>query len=298
MPLITQYVLFLSANYISTNASCKPHHFNQYQPRLWWCPTGPLSFLPIHAAGIYGNEKTPLGSCVSDYVVSSYTPTITTLLNKLKEASTTDQSSTSLLLISQPSTPGQNPIPAVKIETATLRNLVEPLMKSLLLENDSATVIQVKEKMKTYSWVHFACHAIQDIAQPLKSGAQLHDGRLEVLEIMKQRLPNADLAFLSACQTSTGDKKLSDEAVHLAAGMLGAGYRSVVATMWSIKDQYGPLVAEDFYTYILKENLKDGQMNSANAAYALHYAVQNIRKRLGNTEEALLTWVPYVHFGI
>ena len=231
-------------------------------------------------------------------MVSSYTPTITTLLNKLKEASTANQSSTSLLLISQPSTPGQNPIPAAKLETDILKNLIGPPTKSLLLENDSATVIQVKEKMKTHSWVHFACHAIQDIKQPLKSGVQLHDGRLEVLEIMKQRLPDADLAFLSACQTSTGDEKLSDEAVHLAAGMLGAGYRSVVATMWSIKDEYGPLVAEDFYTYMLKENLKDGQMNSANAAYALHYAVQNIRKRLGDTEEALLTWVPYVHFGI
>ena len=296
MPLITQYVLFLSANYISTNASCKPHHFNQYQPRIWWCPTGPLSFLPIHAAGIYGNEKTPLGSCVSDYVVSSYTPTITTLLNKLKEASTTNQSFTSLLLISQPSTPGQNPIPAAKIETAILRNLVE--LKSLLLENNSATIIQVKEKMQTHSWVHFACHAIQDITQPLKSGVQLHDGRLEVLEIMKQKIHNADLAFLSACQTSTGDEKLSDEAVHLAAGMLAAGYRSVVATMWSIKDQYGPVIAEDFYTHILKANSGDGQMNSANAAHALHYAIQNIRKRLGDTEEALLTWVPYVHFGI
>jgi CHAT domain-containing protein len=50
------------------------------------------------------------------------------------------------------------------------------------------------------------------------------DGHLEVLEIMKQKIPNADLAFLSACQTSTGDEKLPDEAVHLAAGMLAAGY--------------------------------------------------------------------------
>ena len=28
-------------------------------PRIWWCPTGPLAFLPIHAAGIYkeGHQK-------------------------------------------------------------------------------------------------------------------------------------------------------------------------------------------------------------------------------------------------
>ena len=46
----------------------------------------------------------------------------------------------------------------------------------------------------------------------------------------------ADLALLSACQTSAGDEKLSEEVIHLAAGMLAAGYRGAVATMWSIRD--------------------------------------------------------------
>jgi hypothetical protein len=45
----------------------------------------------------------------------------------------------------------------------------------------------------------------------------LHDGGLELSEIIKMKLVGADLAYLSACQTSTGDEKLSEEAVHLAA---------------------------------------------------------------------------------
>ncbi|KAJ6522099.1 hypothetical protein DFH09DRAFT_938562 [Mycena vulgaris] len=40
------------------------------------------------------------------------------------------------------------------------------------------------------------------------------------------------LAVLRACQTAMGDEKLPDEAVHLAASLLFAGFRSVVATMW------------------------------------------------------------------
>ena len=265
------------------------------QPRIWWCPTGPLAFLPIHAAGIYSKERAPPGSCVSDYVVSSYTPTISVLLDKIQDA-TKDLEHTSLLLISQPSTLGQTSIPGAKEETHAVRDMIKHPQKSLLLEDASATRTQVKEEMKTHSWVHFACHAIQDTAEPLKSGVQLHDGRLELLEMM-QKLPDADFAFLSACQTSTGNEKLSDEVVHLAAGMLAAGYRSVVATMWSIKDQYGPIVAKDFYGHVLAAN-SSGQLDSTNAARALHYATQNIRKKLGDTEEALLTWVPYVHFGI
>ncbi|CAE7110715.1 unnamed protein product [Rhizoctonia solani] len=46
-------------------------------PHITWCPTGATSFLPLHAAGDYSQ---PTGSRVFDYVVSSYTPTLTALL--------------------------------------------------------------------------------------------------------------------------------------------------------------------------------------------------------------------------
>ena len=163
----------------------------------------------------------------------------------------------------------------------------------LRLEGEAATVSRVKLEMESYASIHFACHASQNIENPLKSGFYLHDGRLELAEIMKQRIAHSELAFLSACQTSTGDEKLSEEAVHLAAGMLAVGYRGVVATMWSIEDQYGPAVAESFYKYLTDKETFD----TANAARALHHAVQGIREQVGDTEIGLMTWVPYVHFG-
>jgi CHAT domain-containing protein len=44
------------------------------------------------------------------------------------------------------------------------------------------------------------------------------------------------LAFLSACETATGDREIPDdsEALHLAATLLIAGFQSVVATMWYV----------------------------------------------------------------
>jgi len=48
----------------------------------------------------------------------------------------------------------------------------------------------------------------------------------------KQDMPNASLAFLSACQTAMGDENLPDKAFHLAAALLFAGFRGTVATMW------------------------------------------------------------------
>ena len=116
---------------------------------------------------------------------------------------------------------------------------------------------------------------------------------------MRRQIPNTDHAFLSACQTSTGTKELSDEAVHLAAGMLAAGYRGVVATMWSIKDMYAPQIAEDFYSHLLEEMSGEKVLNAAGSARALDYSIRRIQEKVGSdTERDLLTWVPYVHFGI
>jgi CHAT domain-containing protein len=114
---------------------------------------------------------------------------------------------------------------------------------------------------------------------------------------MQKNLKNADLAFLSACQTSTGKENLSEEAVHLAAGMLGAGYRRVVATMWSIGDQHASEVAQSFYEYLSAHQHGTG-FNGSQSAYALYHAIQTLRQKLDNSSVSLLSWIPYVHFGL
>jgi CHAT domain-containing protein len=167
---------------------------------------------------------------------------------------------------------------------------------ALLLKDTEATTDRVKQGMYNYSWVHFAGYGIEDTNDPLKSGVHLHDGRLELLEIMQQKISNAELAFLSACDTSKGDLKLPEEVVHLAAGMLAAGYRGVISTMWGISDMHGPQFAVEFYQYLLREN-ELGGLDSTQAAYALDYATKKVRESLGEDDTAFLTWVPYVHFG-
>ena len=207
-------------------------------------------------------------------------------------------------MISQPNTPMLRPIPGTTVEVRAIEQvLANHNVQHLCLESNNATVNEVKTKMDAYSCIHFACHATQDTTKPLQSGFYLYDGRLELSEIIKQQYKGADLAFLSACQTSTGVEQLSQEAVHLAGGMLAAGYRGVVATMWSIEDRYGPGIAEDFYKHLISHHGADDKrelkgLSSDGAACALHYAMQQVRKTLDNSELSLLTWVPYVHFGL
>jgi hypothetical protein len=48
------------------------------RPRVWWCPTGPLTVLPLHAAG--RRDPGQPGRCALDSVNSSYTPTLRALV--------------------------------------------------------------------------------------------------------------------------------------------------------------------------------------------------------------------------
>jgi CHAT domain-containing protein len=170
------------------------------------------------------------------------------------------------------------------------------------VENEAATVVVVvRDNMRIHNSIHLACHGIQDTSQPLRSGFAMRDGRLELSDIIKIQNMNADLAFLSACQTSTGDERLPEEAVHLAGGMLAAGYQGVVATMWTINDERAVEIAKDFYNNLLSYGPESGKLEglmSARAAYVLRYASERMRERLGDSEVALHAWVPYVHFGI
>jgi hypothetical protein len=74
--------------------------------------------------------------------------------------------------------------------------------------------------------------------------------------------------------------------------MLLAGYRGVVATMWSIQDELAPEVANEFYAYVMKgKERPDKRM----AAEALHYSVEKLRQR---KDVPLTSWIPFVHLGV
>ncbi|KAF9009688.1 CHAT domain-containing protein [Cyathus striatus] len=277
-------------------------------PRIWWSPTGPLAFLPLHAAGdYYQHDKTPSsGSNIMDYAISSYTPTITALTQSIskhnQQKSRQPQEFKGLLTVSEPEAPDLPTIPSTALESCALKKLFDSFSYTLhSLDGVEATVKNVSDAMPLYNWIHLSCHALQNDS-PLKSAFYLHDGELSLSDIIKKPLPHSQFAFLSACETGKGDEKLSEEAIHLAAGMLAAGYTSVVATMWSISDIHAPQVSEEFYSYILQKEDESSMENSypdcTRAAAALHHAIGKFRHLIGDDEDSLLLWVPYIHVGI
>ncbi|KAG2015028.1 hypothetical protein CC2G_008338 [Coprinopsis cinerea AmutBmut pab1-1] len=273
--------------------------------RIWWCTTGPLAFLPLHAAGIYGAGKENI--CVADFAVSSYAPTVSSITERVRKGAVPPVESQGLFLVSQPSVQGLPPIPGTTKEVKKISDLASThAIRNLSLEGKDSPVDVALKKMAEYSCIHFACHAVQDMEDALESGFFMYDRRLNLSTIIESNLENSDLAFLSACQTSAGNESFAEEAVHLAAGMLAAGYRGVVATMWSIADGHAPMVAEEFYRRLFEGEAggEDGGgacgsgITGSAAAFALHYAVGRLRDSLDESEASLLAWMPYVHFGL
>ncbi|KIM76474.1 hypothetical protein PILCRDRAFT_77729 [Piloderma croceum F 1598] len=257
--------------------------------RIWWYPTGPLTFIPIHAAGPGRNS---MG--VSQLVISSY---VTTLGSLLQSKGLVMKKHLKFLGISQLETPGESPL----FQTAKEVDEVADVLRSsgwsegdiLSLQGSDATVSRVSSALDCCSWVHFACHGSQDHILGMKSALSLYDGHLELSAIASKRLSAGQFAFLSACHAASGVKDLPGEAMHLAAGFQFAGFPSVIATMWSIRDGDAPKVVHHTYRYLCRNGLQG--LDPSEAATALNRAILHLRDDPNVTVDM---WAPFVHFGI
>jgi tetratricopeptide (TPR) repeat protein len=243
----------------------------QEPPRLWWCPCGPLSFLPLHAAG-----------AVPDRVVSSYTPSLTALLRARGRAVPVEREP---LIVAVPETAGQTPLPGAVREAQFAHRAVG----GTLLHGDAARGDAVRDALGRHSWVHFACHGIQDPEQPSEGRLLLPDSALSVLDMTRRHLPDAEFAYLSACETAVGGSRLPDEALHLAGSLQLAGFSQVIGTLWRVDDASSAEIAERVYG-----ELAAAAPGAPPAALALHHAVRNLRDR---HPDHPLSWAAHVHSG-
>ncbi|MFI0799177.1 CHAT domain-containing protein [Amycolatopsis lurida] len=262
-------------------------------PRLWWCPTGSLTLLPLHAAGYHDPADTPAGRTVIDRVVSSYTPTLRALA-KANTASAVKPADRRILVVSMPETPpvpgspAMCPLPGARAEAEFVSRA--PSFNGTVRVADTATHAAITADLRTHAYAHFACHGGQNLRQPSTGSLYLWDKPLSVLEVAELDLEHAELAYLSACSTAIGGTDLPDEAIHLAAALQLAGYRQVIATLWTITDRTAAEVAEAMYTGLLGPS----GLRLDDTAHLLHRTVRALRDSAPRNPAI---WAPYVHFG-
>jgi CHAT domain-containing protein len=128
-------------------------------------------------------------------------------------------------------------MPPLRHAVSETRDVVDLATKagvSSSFDPDMACKEEVLANLQSSQIVHLACHGIQHEREPYKSYFCLRTSNLTISELAEMKLKDAFLAYLSACETAKGDADYGDEAIHLAASMLFAGFKSVVATMWSV----------------------------------------------------------------
>lgn len=275
-------------------------------PRLWWCPTGPAAVLPLHAAGRYprAGARSPgaagaLADSVPGRAVCSYAQTLTSLIRARSRPS---PGNVRQLAVGVPDTSGyageSGYLPAVAPELAAVgRHLPEPGFATHLL-GPAASKGAVTAALPAYAWLHLSCHGIQHPEDASLSAFLLHDQPLTVADIAALNLPSPDFAYLAACQTAAGSRQLLDEALHLAGALQLAGYRHVLASLWSISDWAALTMAEVTYDHLLDGVLGHarlpGPAQTARVPYALHRAAARLRDDHPGQPHL---WAPYIHLG-
>jgi tetratricopeptide (TPR) repeat protein len=254
--------------------------------RIWWCVTGPLTFLPIHAAGAYAQGSIDL----ADRVVSSYTISLAALV---RDRGRPQPLCHKIVAIGETMTPNQAPLPGAHCEINLISKKASLVgLPFLSAEGSDATCERVLELLRDASCAHFACHGHQDSFEPLDSALYLHDGPLPISQIASRRLPHADFAFLSACHGASGDRGVPDESWHIAAAMQISGFRSIIASLSATSDDIAPLIAEQVYNHLFRA--PTAAIVSSDAAAALDVAVQFLRRK----KISLSQWVSFLHIGI
>jgi CHAT domain-containing protein len=138
--------------------------------------------------------------------------------------------------------------------------------------------------------LHAGCHAISDPTHPSRSRILLpdhHQNPLTAADILRLRLPDAQFAFLSACETGITAPELADESIHLASALHVAGYRHVVATLWAVTDRPAALMSRAVWTALARSG-------DRSVPYALHAAVRRLRRRYPLHPWA---WAAHIHVG-
>jgi CHAT domain-containing protein len=124
---------------------------------------------------------------------------------------------------------------------------------SRLFVGAEATEANLKSRdLGAFGILHFATHSVIDEDHPersavlLAAGSEADDGLLQPREIADLRLAGK-IVVLSSCRSATGAVLAGEGVVGLSHAFLSAGARTVVGTLWPIRDDHAAAFFDAFY---------------------------------------------------
>lgn len=243
-----------------------PIHSRVGDRHLVIVPHGVLHYLPFHA--LFDGER-----YLIDSQTISYAP-----------------SASIFSLCQQKSACGTEPPVVMGVPDAQAPHILDEvhavsqaLTNAQLFIGAEATEEVLRTRGLRSSLVHIATHGTFRQDNPMFSGIRLGGGHLSLYDLYQLKL-EADLVTLSGCATGLNVVTAGDELLGLIRGLLYAGARSVLLTLWNVHDHSTSEFMTAFYRCL---------QSGASKPAALRAAMLQLRERLPHP----YYWAPFTLIG-
>ncbi|MEM6793546.1 MAG: CHAT domain-containing tetratricopeptide repeat protein [Acidobacteriota bacterium] len=150
------------------------------------------------------------------------------------------------------------------------RTVASCLVRSTLRLGEEASEQALRERGASCSYLHLGTHGLFRPDSPMFSAIQLGTSRLSLLDLYTLRL-SAHLVVLSGCGTGLNAVEGADELVGLTRGLLYAGARSVLVTLWDVHDRSTAQFMRRFYGHVAEGLGRAAALREAMREHREHY---------------------------
>ena len=146
--------------------------------------------------------------------------------------------------------------------------MIGAILKIEPLTGKNATKAEVLSRLNSVALVHIAAHGCAETGEIVLSPnpacserPKVEDFLLTMPDVLNAKL-QAKLVVLSCCHSGRGKIK-AEGVVGIARAFLGAGARSVIASLWAIDDDATLEFVRKFYEHLLEAKSASKSMNEA-----------------------------------
>jgi len=143
-----------------------------------------------------------------------------------------------------------------------VRSIAAALPGARLFLGDEANRRALEEWGPRSHLLHIATHGRFREDRPMFSSIRLGDGYATLYDLYRLSLP-VELAALSGCSTGLSVVAGGDELLGLVRGLLHAGARSLLLTLWDVQDRGTAQFTRSFYAKLAGQSDKAGALRSA-----------------------------------
>ena len=164
-----------------------------------------------------------------------------------------------------------------------VRNVASLLPNAMLFIGEEATEGQLRTRGLGSRFIHIATHGLFRQDNPMFSSMRLGDCHLSLLDLYSLRL-SSELVTLSGCSTGLNSIIGGDELLGMVRGLLFAGTRAVLVSLWDIDDKSTATFMKAFYGHMVA---------SKDIATGMQIAMREMREIYPHP----YYWAPFVAIG-